>query len=211
MRSGIIRAMNKPLAVLVALAGIVAVVLGIRQIGAGVSEMQGDGTLSVDEAKEIAREGLAELAPAKAANHPISVSFPRSWETATPAEGAYAIQSKTRKGVINANVVQQEVGEGTTLDAFFEQNLAEVESALQSGGMEPKRLPVKDLELGGRAAKRLAFEYRMAEPAVDLRMTQVVVLAGKRVVYLTFTAPRDVFDELAPLFAAIEASLRVDE
>ena len=97
--------------VLIGLAGLVAVVLGIQQL------LGADALPTREDAVRSAREAAAELAPWSSASRGISLQVPRGWEQEEPANGALIFKTKTFRGIVNLNLMSEDVAAGTMLAA----------------------------------------------------------------------------------------------
>ncbi|MGI9175661.1 MAG: DcrB-related protein [Rhodothermales bacterium] len=103
----------------------------------------------------------------------------------------------------NLNVTTQDVPEGATLDAFYDDAFAEI--AKSTIGFS--EIETRNVRIGGVPAKRLVYEYPFGQRA--FRVLTYVLLDGDQGYFLTGTALAEQYDHYAATFEQIAESFRL--
>jgi hypothetical protein len=190
--------------ILIGLVGLAVVALGIRQI------LGSEALPTREDAARSAREAAADLVPWSSTSRGISLRVPRGWEQEEPASGPLVLKIKTFRGVVNLNVLSEDVADGTMLFEYVNRNVEEALASMQQQQMKPRREHELDekLVIGGDPGTQISMTYSMTDRELDAQVTQAYVIHGNRAYAITLTAPRDLHAEYQALFRAIVESVR---
>jgi hypothetical protein len=195
--------MKNPLLLLVAgVTGIIAIVAGVRQIqGAEAMPTRAEAAAS-------AREATADLASWSNDGRGISLKLPRAWEKEEPSSGAMILKLKTFRGVVNLNVVSEDVADGTMLYEYVNSNVEQAMASLKEQQMAPEFAGSEKLVIGGDPGTEISMTYSIVEPKLDTQVTQAYVIHANRAFAITLTTPRELHAEYRALFRAIVESVK---
>lgn len=195
--------MKNPVArVVVALVGILVMILGIRQLmGAG-------GMPTREEARSLAAAAAANLTTYTNKERGISLRYPTGWTTAEPKDGPLFFGFKTLSGVVNGNVLSQDVTADTMLFEYVDRNVSETEAALQKQKAQPRTLSRDKCVIGGEPGMVVHYAFVMpAEGAADkplaVQVSQAFVLHGGRAYAIALTTPADWHGDFGELFTKL--------
>ena len=137
------------------------------------------------------------------------LSAPEGWEVRQDVRTVLLIALASQDGPDdpfreNVNVTTQNVPEGATLDAFYDDAFAEI--AQSTIGFS--EIETRNVRLGGVPAKRLVYEYPFGARA--FRVLTYVLLDGDQGYFLTGTALAEQYDDYAPLFEQIAESFELE-
>lgn len=198
---------NPVLRVLVALLGIVVVILGIRQLqGAG-------GMPTREQARELAATAANSLTGYTNQQCGITLQYPSGWSREEPKDGPLFFGFKTLAGVVNANVLSQDVAAGTMLFEYVDRNVAETEAALKQQNAQPRTLSRDKCVIGGEPGMVIRYAFLTpaedkADPPLPVQVSQAFVLHGNRAYAITWTTPEQWHEDFAALFAKVLDTVR---
>lgn len=195
--------MKNPLILLaVGAAGIIAIVAGVRQIE-GAEAMP-----TKAEAAASAREAAADLSSWSNDGRGISLKLPRAWEKEEPGSGAIILKLKSFRGVVNLNIVAEDVPEGTMLYEYVNSNVELAMSSLKDKQMAPEFAGEEKLVIGGHPGTEVSMTYSILDPKLDTQVTQAYVIHANRAFAITLTTPRELHAEYRALFRSILESVK---
>lgn len=136
-----------------------------------------------------------------------TIEIPSNWEIVKQYQGVdlVALAPKRESQYLfrtNMNIISANLGFEITRDEFYQYNLESLNNLLSDFNLEN----AKDVTIGGVSAKKLTFTHTMG--IVNVRVNQYLILRNAEAYVMTFTAAREDFDNLAPLFDKIADSFK---
>jgi hypothetical protein len=198
----------KAVQVVIAIAGLAAVVFGVSQIFSGVEEMKGSKAPTKGDAKAIADEAAANLKEYVDEERGIAFSYPKNWVTERPTGSPLFFKWKTLKGAVNCSAMSEELPSGATLVDYVKLNREQILAQLTKDKMTPDGFDQDPVQVGGEPGLRLRFSYTLPEPKLKVRQTQAYFVHGNRAYSICLTTEADMHESFDGLMARILASVR---
>lgn len=199
---------SKSVQVLVAIAGLAAVVYGITQILGGVDEMQASKSLTRTDARAIADQAAANLKEFVAEEQGLAFSYPKNWTTERPQTPPIFFKWKMPKSTVNGSVMMEELGPGVTLVDYVKSCVDQTLANLTRDQMAPHVVNRDQLQVGGEDALRVRFGFTLPDQKLEGRVAQTFFVKGNRVYGITLTTPADLHESFDGLMTRILDSVR---
>lgn len=163
------------------------------------------------DAKLDARAALVTMTPFKS-DKGISFQYPKSWNVEFPTEGPTLFRAKTMKGIVNFNLVLDQIPAGMTLDDYVKMTVEMTPKALADQKMEIgplETLEQKSIDIGKQSGRKLVINYEFKDIKLKVKTTQVFTLGKKGALYiLCFSMPEDTYDEYTTLIQQVLDSVK---
>jgi hypothetical protein len=159
--------------------------------------------------QNVARPAEAASAATKVFESPdgdFQLQYPASWEL-EPSTPDLKFHARALFGLVSANVTTEQLRPGTTLDAFVDNDLAQVTNTMEL------KAPVErtTITVGGTPAVRLGVVARMPPSmnvAVDVHFDVLAAVVNGKGYALTCTTGNSAVAIMKPVFDRIIASMR---